>query len=140
MVRRIVTQWLNTANPAHQLRQLSNIHCNPSRRHLSSAAWPLIAAQACSRVCYEENGEGGFTSDLSTSVSSSFTSFFAFLITFFASFLTSFFFCFDFFPLPAIASSRAARQTTLHINSSITKRPHDEASGQLPPQLLRCLH
>jgi hypothetical protein len=64
-------------------------------------------------VCYEEKGEGGFKSDLSTSVFSSFfSSFFAFLITFFASFLTSFFLCFDFFPFPAIASSRAARQTT----------------------------
>src|SRR5262249_37701958 len=55
-------------------------------------------------MCYEENGEGGFTSDLSTSVSSFFTSFFAFLITFFASFLTSFFLCFDFFPFLTIAS------------------------------------
>jgi hypothetical protein len=30
-------------------------------------------------VCYEENGEGGFTSDLSTSVFDFFSSFFAFL-------------------------------------------------------------
>ena len=43
------------------------------------------------RLCYEENGEGGFTSDLSTSLFDFFASFFAFLITFFASFLTSFF-------------------------------------------------
>src|SRR6516165_8701475 len=110
----------------------------PTRGSAQPCPWPGLDHSCAgwghgSRVCYEENGEGGFTSYLSTSVSSSFTSFFA-------SFLTSFFLCFDFFPLPAIASSRAARQTTLHINSSITKRPHDEASGQLPPQLLRCLH
>ena len=63
--------------------------------------WLLIATQ----VCYVENGEGGFTSDLSTpAFSSFFISFLAFLISFFPRF--------DFFPFPVIASSRAARQTT----------------------------
>src|SRR6516164_7611941 len=86
--------------------------------HPSSATSPPIAAQAhyrCRRACYEENGEGGFTSGLSTSVfdffAPFFASFFAFLISFFASFfafLISFFLCFDFFPFPAIAFSRAA--------------------------------
>jgi hypothetical protein len=65
------------------------------------------ASSLVSSLAYEENGEGGFTSDLSTSVFDFFSSFFAFLITFFASFLTSFFLCF----FPVIASSRAARQT-----------------------------
>src|SRR6516225_3130568 len=72
-----------------------------------SASPPLVYSHnRCRRVCYVENGEGGFTSDLSPSVFFSFfASFLAFLISFFASF-----FCFD-FPF-AIASSRAARQTT----------------------------
>ena len=76
-----------------------------------SASPPLVYSHnRCRRVCYVENGEGGFTSDLSTSVFASFftsffTSFFAFLITFFA----SFFLCFGFFPF-AIASSCAARK------------------------------
>jgi hypothetical protein len=83
-------------------------------------------------VSYEENGEGGFTSDLSTSVFDFFSSFFAFLITFFASFLTSFFLCFDFFPFPAIAPSRAARQTT----SILTPALQNESGGRdqlIPP-------
>jgi hypothetical protein len=88
-------------------------------------------------VCYEEKGEGGFTSDLSTSVFSSFfTSFFAFLITFFASFLTSFFLCFDFFPFPAIASSRAARQTTLHIRA-VLRQTKAAGSGAQSSRHLR---
>src|SRR5262249_11001864 len=103
----------------------------PSRLIPSSEAWPLTAAQAHSRnthkrVCYEENGEGGFTSDLSTSVSDFFASFFAFLISFFACFfalLTSFFLCFDFFRFAAIASSRTARQTTSILTPALSCRP-----------------
>jgi hypothetical protein len=52
-------------------------------------------------------GEGGFTSDLSTSVFDIFFSFFASFFTF----LASFFAFFDFLSFLAIASSRAARQT-----------------------------
>ena len=65
--------------------------------------------QPLTRKLYEENGEGGFTSDLSTSV-------FDFLFSFFASFFTSlasFFAFFDFLSFLAIASSRAARHTTV---------------------------
>jgi len=84
-----------------------------SSGNLAKFAAILLASSFVSNFAadrrYVENGEGGFTSDLSTSVFSSFsTSFLAFLITFFASFLTSFFLCFDFFPFLAIASSRAA--------------------------------
>jgi len=53
-------------------------------------------------VRYEENGEAGFTSDLSTS---GFDFFSSFLRSFFA-FLTRLFLSFDFFPLRVIASSR----------------------------------
>jgi hypothetical protein len=82
----------------------------------------LIAARACSRVCYEENGEGGFTSDLSTSAFASFfASFFAFLISFFASFLTNFLLCFDFFFL-AIASVPCCPANDFNITSSHYKR------------------
>jgi hypothetical protein len=87
-------------------------------------------------VSYEENGEGGFTSDLSTSVFDFFSSFFAFLITFFASFLTSFFLCFDFFPFPAIASSRAARQTTSILTPALQNKS-GERDLLIPPLPLR---
>jgi hypothetical protein len=73
-------------------------------------------------VRYEENGEGGFASDLSTSVFDFFSSFFVFLITFFA----SFFLCLDLLPFPAIASSRAARNDINLAGCSST----DEGSGK----------
>ena len=101
------------------LQQKPATHKRPSR---SGDHGALIATL----VCYEENEEGGFTSDLSTLMfeffASFFASFFAFLISFLAfffaflisffpsffAFLISFFLCFDFFPFPAIAFSRAA--------------------------------
>src|SRR6516225_10448947 len=79
-----------------------------------SASPPLVYSHnRCRRVCYVENGEGGFTSDLSTSV---FFSFFASFLAFLIIFFTSFFPGFDFFPF-AIASSCA--ENDFNINSSI---------------------
>jgi hypothetical protein len=60
-------------------------------------------AAPLTRELYEENGEGGFTSDLSTSV---FDFFFSFFASFFPS-LTSFFTFFDLLSFLAITSSRA---------------------------------
>jgi hypothetical protein len=92
-----------------QLRQLRHVDRNPPRlifcEQLGRQSPTRLILIIDRRVCYEENGEGDFTCDLSTSVFDFFASFFAFLITFFASFLTSFFLCFDFFPFSAIASS-----------------------------------
>src|SRR5262249_22439533 len=63
-------------------------------------------------LCYEENGEGGFTSDLSTSVFFSFfASFLAFLISFFASFFALI------FPSP-LHSLVLPDKRLLHINSA----------------------
>ena len=70
--------------------------------------------QPLTRKLYEENGEGGFTSDLSTSV---FDFLFSFFASFFASFFTSlasFLAFFDLLSFLSIASSRAARHTTVN--------------------------
>jgi hypothetical protein len=107
---------------------------------------PSSSHNRCRRVCYEENGEGGFTSDLSTSVSS----FFAFLITFFASFLTSFFLCFDFFPFPAIAIlpccsasdfTHAGCSSTDHGGGEATRGGHQRGNegAEAPGGLLNAL-
>ena len=68
----------------------------------SSKAGALIEP-ATHDACYEENGDGGRTSDLSTSVSNFFFSFFASLFTL----LISFFGLFNSLSFLAIVSSRA---------------------------------
>jgi hypothetical protein len=105
--------------------------CEISAIFLSKRANPLAwvaPALPQSRLCYVENGEDGFTSDLSTSVFDFFSAFFASFFTFLISFLTSFFLCFDF---PAIAPSCAARQTT----SILTPAIQDESGGPVYPPL-----
>jgi hypothetical protein len=74
-------------------------------------------------VCYEENGERGRTSDLSTSVFDFFFSFFAFLISFFI----SFFGFFDFlsflaiaFPFAKLAAIRRASSRIQHCRPGVS--------------------
>jgi hypothetical protein len=87
----------------HDFKVADSVLADQRTKDYGRSEWEAALSKApptAAQVCYVENGEGGFTSDLSTSVFFSFfTSFLAFLIAFFASF-----FCFD-FPF-AIASSR----------------------------------